>query len=1169
MSASKVRQGQVYVEIGADPRKFFSTIGKVQSRIGSMGRGIAAAGAGVGGLGLSMAAPFIASVREGARFQDTLLAIGASTGATDAELQRVRDSAMQMSSALSIGPTEAAGAFLELMKAGMSLEDVLGGAGQAAIEFAAVGGIDVAQAAVVMSDAMNVFKVSADVAANAMSSAADASSTSIAEMAQAFSMSSAVAGLANQSIGDLSATLAILANNGIKGSDAGTSVKTMLLKLMAPTDEAVGALAKLSLTTKSFRDADGNMLPMVEIIRTLTGSMGKLDKEAQHDALRKIFGTDAIRAAAILARVGPEGFDKMVDAMGNALPISAKYMKIMGGLSGAGLALKAAMQRMAIAITTAVAPAIMKVVPILKGLLNGLTLLARNNGPALDMFLKIGLAAVAMGGTLIGLGVSLQLVAFSMGGIGTAAKILLAPLAMVMGGVLGVGGAFASAVPGVIALANAAGASIISFGSVTVSAMAGVGASVARSMVLAGSSIVGFAGSALAPLARFGAVMGGVFQAQFSIARSVGTGLVKSFSFAFYEMVASVGPLRSALHGISGLVVAVAADMSRALGSAASAMAPMAGGLAAVARSVMAWGTATAAGVATYVSAIATAIAATVAGKAKMVAAWASELVAPIVAWATATSAQVARYAQSVAAAVAATVAGAVRMAGAWIATAMPATAAWAAGAAASMARYVASVAVAAAATVAGALRIGAAWVVGGMPGLLSFVGASVAALAGYLGAAAMAVAGTIASAAAIGAAWLAPLAPIVAIGAAIAVAGAVAASFGGTIKGALAGVGGAVATAAEAIGGGFNTAVADGSVVFADLSATAMTTFSGISDAISSGDLAGAMDVLWAGLVAGWLRGTEAIMGYVDPWVSAFQNVFTDIGVGVAVAWDYIYTNSVALLNTMGAFIFGYFDNIANGVMATFDNLVAGIQIAWTRVKGFITGAKDTKDRVKEIKDKNAARAEQRQHDRPGINARKEKASKENAKAETDRQGREDAMVEDGENTKAGRDTENKTRADQRRAETLAAEGNVQGKAKKADSKKQSQNTGDTLNRQMESATSLDELRTIAEQMHAMHAAGKITQDQMDTFQGKADVAAERIQEQESGVISDAERAASAAGNDVAQNKSEVAGTFSAAAVSGMGFGGGLAERTAVAAEKTATHTGKLAEQGAAEVGE
>ena len=138
-----------------------------------------------------------------------------------------------------------------------------------------------------------------------------------------------------------------------------------------------------------------------------------------------------------------------------------------------------------------------------------------------------------------------------------------------------------------------------------------------------------------------------------------------------------------------------------------------------------------------------------------------------------------------------------------------------------------------------------------------------------------------------------------------------------------------------------------------------------------------------------------------------------------------------------------------------------------------------------------------------------------------------------------------------------------------KADSKKQSQNTGDTLNRQMESATSLDELRTIADQMHTMHAAGQITQDQMDTFQGKADAAAERIQEDESGTISDAERAASAAGNDVAQNKSEVAGTFSAAAVSGMGFGGGLAERTAVAAEKTATHTGKLAEQGAAEVGE
>ena len=141
--------------------------------------------------------------------------------------------------------------FLELLKAGMPLEKVLNGAGEAAIQFAKVGQMNVAQAAVVMSDAMSVFGVDANKAANAISSAADASSTSIEGLAQAFSMTSAVAALANQKIDDVSAALAILANNGVKGSDAGTSLKTMLMRLMAPADDAVGALDQLGLTVES------------------------------------------------------------------------------------------------------------------------------------------------------------------------------------------------------------------------------------------------------------------------------------------------------------------------------------------------------------------------------------------------------------------------------------------------------------------------------------------------------------------------------------------------------------------------------------------------------------------------------------------------------------------------------------------------------------------------------------------------------------------------------------------------------------------------------------------------------------------------------------------------------------------------------------------------------
>ena len=330
------------------------------------------------------------------------------------------------------------------------------------------------------------------------------------------------------------------------------------------------------------------------------------------------------------------------------------------------------------------------------------------------------------------------------------------------------------------------------------------------------------------------------------------------------------------------------------------------------------------------------------------------------------------------------------------------------------------------------------------------------------------------------------------------------------------------VQQAAGAIGEGFGPAVADGIVVLGDLATTATTTFNGVYDAVAAGDLSGAMDVLWAGLVAGWLRGTEALMSYVDPWVAAFQDVFTDIGSGVVIAWDKIYTDSAALLNTMGAFIMGFFDNIANGVMATFDNLVAGIQIAWTRVQGFITGAKDTKERVQKIKDVNAARAEQRAQERPGVNARTDKAATQNAQAETQRQDRAGAITSGAEADKAARQDENAKRAADRRAGVVDAE------------------------------TKLGDLTT-AKQAER-DAAKKAAEDIASTTGADAASPGEKA----------ATAGAGAAGADAAKSKAEVAGTFSSTNLGGMGFGSSLAERTAKAAEDTAKGVGQLVQQGA-----
>lgn len=1162
MAAGRVRQGQVYVEIGADPAKFFAALNKINRRIAGMGRELAGVGAGLAGAGLSLAAPFVAAVAAGAKFQDSLLQVQASTGATAAELDRVRAAAFDMSAALSVGPAAAAQGMLELLKAGMSLDAVLGGAGEAALQFAQVGQMEVAQAAVVMSDAMNVFGVSATVAANTISAAADASSTSIAQMAEAFSMSAAVAALANQSIGDLSAALAILANNGVKGSDAGTSVKTMLMRLMAPADEAVGALESVGLSVRSFRNADGSIKPLVEIIGTLTNAMAGLDETARDDLFRRIFGQDAIRSAAILTTVGVEGFEQMTNAMEGALPVSEKYKMLMSGLSGAGMALSAAMQRLGIVISETVGGSLLALMPPLLGVLNGFTDFVRKNTEMVGSIGRAAVVAIVAGGALTGLGLSLRIVSAGFGIILGALSAVIAPFALA--GRLAVAFAASAAVA-------AKAAATLAFGLGTQIVAAAVAAS--AGMLRASAAAAAFGVSAAASVARFAAVAAASavaalspFITWFSAARGAGRSFLDALALGIRAQIASFGLLRKAVAGIGGFGAALARDIGSLTGPlrrvTGDAIAMGTAFVRQAAAGVASFATQATAPLRAYVSSVAAAAAATAAAGGRMVAAYATAAAAGVSAFVSQAVLELRIYALRVGHALATTVSATAGMAGAWVAKLLPATSAFVAGAAANLGRYIAQTVAAAAATVTNAARIGLAWVASGMPGLVAFLAGSLSVFGAYVVAAGGVVAASVASAAAAAAAWIAPAAPVLAIVAAIGLAAAGAVAFGSQIKSALSGVGEMVSSAAGFIGSGFNQAVADGAVVFGDLYRTATTTFNGIYDSLAAGDMAGAMDILWAGLIAGWLRGQEAIMGFIDPWISAVQNVFTDLGTNIAILWDQLWT--ALATNTIGATLLGIFDNIANGVMAVWDTLIGAIQKGWIRVQGFISGAKDTEQRIAAIDNENAARAEQRRQERPGVNERVRRANEEGDQMRADAEGRQSAMVANAEETKAGRNSENQRRADERRARTEEAESNLADKSRRGTETRAMREQATELEQEIGQVSSMEELQDLAAQFHALAASGLLTQEQMDRMRESLGAAQERLETTatgDEGAKQDAEANASAAGSEMKQSKAEVVGTFSALAADRMGFGSSLQERIAKAAEETAKNTKGMSE--------
>ena len=355
MSAGAVRAGKAFIEISANDDKFTRTLKKTQHSIVRLSGTLKRAGTGMAIGGAAMGLPMLLAAQSAATFQDSLLELkGATADLSDEGLARVRAEALRLSRTMGISATKIAQSFTLLIKAGMTVEETLAGAGRSAVEFAQVSGVEAAQAAEFMKVAMNVFGVSAAEAANTLSAAADSSETSIAAMIESFATVASVAKGTNQSLFGLSQGLAILARYGIKGEEAGTGIKTLLVKLLAPTNEAKEALATLRISMESLVDQQGKLLPIAQIAEIFAQSMRGMDKSARdamltNQALVDVFDVRGIRVIHAFAEQGKKGFARVADAMETSRTVADKFDIAMSKLTGVGNSLMAVVERLAIA----------------------------------------------------------------------------------------------------------------------------------------------------------------------------------------------------------------------------------------------------------------------------------------------------------------------------------------------------------------------------------------------------------------------------------------------------------------------------------------------------------------------------------------------------------------------------------------------------------------------------------------------------------------------------------------------------------------------------------------------------------------------------------------------------------------------------------------------------
>lgn len=364
---------ELQVKVTADTSQAESGLASLGSKVTSVGGAVATAfgGAAVAGV-VALGGALAASVASAATFEQSMSAIKAVSGATAPEMEQLSALALQLGADTSFSASEAADGIGELVKAGVSIGDVMGGGAAAALNLAAAGGLSVAESASIASNAMNVFSLKgADVGhvADVIAGAANASAIDVHDFGLSLAASGSVAATVGIGLDDLGTAIAVMGQAGIKGSDAGTSLKTMLLNLTPATKQQLAVSKELGITTadgaNKFFDATGKAKSMSEIAEVLKTSTAGLTEQQKLQALQTLFGTDAIRAAAIMAKAGAEGFDTMAESIGKVTAADVAKTRL-DNLKGSIEQLKGSLETAGIELGTMLLPG-------LKSMVDGLT----------------------------------------------------------------------------------------------------------------------------------------------------------------------------------------------------------------------------------------------------------------------------------------------------------------------------------------------------------------------------------------------------------------------------------------------------------------------------------------------------------------------------------------------------------------------------------------------------------------------------------------------------------------------------------------------------------------------------------------------------------------------------------------------------------------------------
>lgn len=292
-----------------------STAKTVASGMENTGRKSALIASGMTAAGLAVAAFGVAAVKMAADFDQQMSTVQANTGATSAQMDQLRAAAIEAGASTVYSATDSADAINDLGKAGMSVTDILTGGLSGALNLAASDGMAVGDAAEYMANALSMFHLKGSQAsqvADTLAAGAGKAVGNVSDFGEALNNCGAQANSFGMNVQETTGVLALFAQNGTIGAEAGTQLNSMLMKLAAPSTEAANTMKELGI---SAYDAQGHFVGMANFAGQLQKAEKNLTDEQRNQANATIFGSYAIKAANYLYEAGESGVNKWTKAV--------------------------------------------------------------------------------------------------------------------------------------------------------------------------------------------------------------------------------------------------------------------------------------------------------------------------------------------------------------------------------------------------------------------------------------------------------------------------------------------------------------------------------------------------------------------------------------------------------------------------------------------------------------------------------------------------------------------------------------------------------------------------------------------------------------------------------------------------------------------------------------